>query len=123
MANSESGELEPEDQKRLEGVVPGDVVEENAEGERLDKGESAEDDPVSQPLNIVLRSRCFERLEGQIGGEGPAKEVRDGCSERVEGVEEEEENDGANDQVSLGDLSAFFQRLQRGVVVELSSVV
>ena len=70
-----------------------------------------------------MRSRGFKGLEGQVGGESPADEVRNGCSERVEAVKEEEERDGANDDVSLGYLGAFLESLQSGVVVELSSIV
>lgn len=123
MTYPESRELEPEDEEGLEGEVPGEIVEENAEGERLDKGESTKDDPISQPLDVIIMSLGFEGLEGQVGGEGPTKEVRNGCSERVEGVEKEEETDGADDHVRLGNLSAFLQGLQHRVAVELSSIV
>lgn len=37
-------------------------------------------------------------------------------------MEKEERRDGANDDVSFGDLSALFEGLQGGVVVELSGV-
>jgi len=68
-------------------------------------------------------SLSFKRLEGQIGGESPTDEVRNGCSERVEAVEKEEERDRANDEVSLGYLGALLESLQGGVVVELSRIV
>jgi len=38
-------------------------------------------------------------------------------------MKKEEERDGANDEVSLGDLSALLESLQGGVVVELSVIV
>jgi len=38
-------------------------------------------------------------------------------------VEKEEERNGANDEVSLGNLGALFESLQGGVVVELSGIV
>ena len=123
MTYSESGELEPENEEGLEGKVPWEIVEENAESKGLDKVEETEDDPVSQPLNIILSSWGFKGLEGQVGGESPADEVRNGCSERVEAVEKEEERDGANDDISLGHLGALLESLQGGVVVELSSIV
>ena len=72
---SEGGELEPEDEEGLEGEVPWKVIEDDTESERLDKVEEAKDDPVSQPLNIILRSGCLESLEGQVGGESPTEEV------------------------------------------------
>lgn len=37
-------------------------------------------------------------------------------------MEKEEENDRADDDISLGDLSALLEVLQGGVVVELSSI-
>ena len=72
---SEGRELEPENEEGLEGEVPWKVIEDDTEAERLDKVEEAKDDPVSQPLNIILRSRCLEGLEGQVGGECPTEEV------------------------------------------------
>lgn len=68
-------------------------------------------------------SRSFEGLKGQVGGESPADEVRNGCSERVEAVEKEEGRDRADDDVSLGYLGALLECLQGGVVVELSRIV
>ena len=70
-----------------------------------------------------MGSRSLEGLEGQVGGESPTDKVRNGCGERVEGVEEKEERDGADDEVSLGDLTALLESLQSGVVVELSGIV
>lgn len=123
MTYSESGELEPEDEKRLERIVPWEVVEENTEGERLDEGEGTEDHPVSQPLDVIQMTRGFEGLEGQVSGESPTEEVRNRCGERIECVQKEEKTDAANDHVRLGNLSALLKCLQRGVVVELSSIV
>jgi hypothetical protein len=122
IAYPEGRELEPENEEGLEGEVPWEVVEDNAEGEGLDKGEGTKDDPISQPLNIILRSRGLESLEGQEGGESPTEEVGNGGSERVEGVENEEERDRADDDVSLGDLSALLESLQGRIVVELSGI-
>lgn len=64
----------------------------------------------------------LEGLERQVSGESPTEEIRNGGSERVEGVENEEERDGADDDVSLGNLSTLLEGLQSGVVVELSSI-
>lgn len=49
-------ELEPEDEDTLEGKVPGDVIEDNTEADRLNEGEEAEDNPVREPLDVVLVS-------------------------------------------------------------------
>ena len=123
MTYTEGGELEPENEEGLEGEVPWEVVEENTEGKRLDKGEEAEDNPISQPLDIILGSRGLEGLERQVGWKAPTEEVRNRGSERVEDMEEEKEADGTDDHVGFGNLSAFFKRLQHGVVVELAHIV
>ena len=47
-------ELEPEDEDGLEDEVPWDVVEDEAEGEGLEEVEEAKDDPVGQPLDVVI---------------------------------------------------------------------
>ena len=72
---AEGGELEPNDEGRLEGEVPGDVVEDEAEGERFHEIEEDEHDPVGEPLNIVVRGGRFNRLEGAVGGEAPSYEI------------------------------------------------
>lgn len=64
----------------------------------------------------------LEGLERQESGETPTDEIRNGSGERVEGVEDEEERDGADDDVSLGHLSALFEGFQGGIVVELSDL-
>jgi len=119
LSTSEGGELEPENEEGLEGKVPWEVVEDNAESKGLDKVEKAKNDPIRQPLDVILRSRGLEGLEGQEGGESPTEEVRNGGGERVEGMENEEKRDRADDDVSLGDLGALLKSLQGGVVVEL----
>ena len=53
---------EPEVADALEGKVPGDAVEDNVEGDRLDKVEEAEEDPVGEPLHVVLVSRGLNCL-------------------------------------------------------------
>lgn len=70
-----------------------------------------------------MRSRGLEGLEGQECGKSPTEKIGNGRSERVEDVEEEEERDRANYDVSLGDLSAMLDGLQGGIIVELSSIV
>jgi len=57
LSTSESGKLEPEDEKGLEGEVPREVVKKNSEGQGFEEVEETEDDPVSQPLNVILGAR------------------------------------------------------------------
>lgn len=67
-------EHEPDDSESLDGVVPGNVVEDDA-GEGLEESEHAEDDPVGEPLDVILRLGALERLEREVGGDEEAEEV------------------------------------------------
>jgi len=51
---AERWELEPNNEDALEGEVPGNVVEEDGEGERLKEVEKAEHGPVGEPLDVVV---------------------------------------------------------------------
>ena len=115
-------ELEPEDEDGLERKVPGEVVEDDAEGEGLEEVEEAEDDPVGEPLDVIGMARRLEGLDGEEGGEGPADEVGDGRREGVDAVEDGEEKDGTEESVALGHLSALLERVQSRVLGELARV-
>ncbi len=121
--HAELGELEPEDEDALEGEVPGEVVEDDAEGEGLEEVEEAEDDPVSKPLDVVGVTRRLEGLDGEEGGERPADEVGHGLREGVDAVEDGEEDDGAEEGVALGHLRALLEGVQDGVLGELAVAV
>lgn len=60
---TEGRELEPDNESRLEGEVPGDVVEDDAEGEGFHEVEEAEHDPVGEPLDIIVRRGRLDGLE------------------------------------------------------------
>ncbi len=68
-------ELEPEDEDGLECVVPRQVVEDHSQSEALEEGEVAEDDPVGEPLDIVLVLRRLDGLDRKIRRECPADKV------------------------------------------------
>ncbi|KAI3493156.1 hypothetical protein L1887_42173 [Cichorium endivia] len=78
------GQHEPHNGERLDGVVPGDVVEDDA-GEGLEEGEHAEDDPVGEPLDVVLGLGALERLEREVGGDEKAEEVGEEAGGTVDG--------------------------------------
>lgn len=59
------GEHEPGGDQRLDGVVPGEVVDEESDGEGLEEREEAEDSPVGQPLNVILRALGLKSAEGE----------------------------------------------------------
>jgi len=120
-------ELEPENESGLDGEVPWNVVQDNAESDALDEGEPAEDDPVCQPLNVVIVTGSLESAEGEVGGEGPTDEVGDGESEGVDEDKADEGDGGDESTVGLGDLSLLFELDKDGVLaqlfVELSDVL
>lgn len=73
--HAEGRQLQPNNENCLEGVIPGDIVENKTDGETFKEVEEAEYDPVGQPLDVVMRRRGFEGLEGEIGRKTPANEI------------------------------------------------
>lgn len=61
----------------------------------------------------------LDGLEGEVRGEGPADEIGDGGGEGVDGVEDGQEQQGAEDGVCLGDLGALLEVVEDGVLCEL----
>ena len=75
MTYAEGWELEPDNKEGLEGKVPGDVVEDDTEGEGFEKVEEAKDHPVGEPLDIIMGRGRFDGLEGEVSGQPPTHEV------------------------------------------------
>lgn len=119
VTHAENRQLQPDNKHGLEGIVPGDVVENKADGKALEEVEEAEYDPVGQPLDVVMSRRGFEGLEGEIGRETPADKIGDGCSEGVDGVKNRNEEEGTEDSIGLGDLCALLEVLENWIFVEL----
>ena len=119
---AEGGELQPEDENGLEGEIPGEVVEDNAEREALEEVEETKDDPVGEPLDVVMGRGRLDSLEREVGRKTPSDEIRNGGSEGVKRVENDDEDETTNNSVSLGDLSALFEVVEDRVLGELRSV-
>lgn len=64
----------------------------------------------------------LDGLEGEVRGEGPADEIGDGGGEGVDGVEDGQEQQGAEDGVCLGHLGALLKVVEHGVLCELWGV-
>ena len=71
----ECRELQPQDEDGLEGEIPREVIQHDSESEAFEEVEETKDDPVSQPLDVILSAGAFESLEGQVRGEGPADKI------------------------------------------------
>lgn len=69
-----------------------------------------------------MRRGRFDGLEGEVGGQTPSDEVRNGGGERVERVENDDKDESTNNGVGLGDLCALFEVVQDGVLGELRDV-
>lgn len=52
---TECRELKPDDEHSFHGKVPWEVIQHHSEGEALHKVEKAKDNPVGEPLNVVMR--------------------------------------------------------------------
>jgi len=72
-------EHEVEDDEGLDGVVEGEPVEDDID-KGLGKGESTKDDPVGQPLNIILRLRRLQSSHREVSW-GSETEREDGWVE------------------------------------------
>lgn len=107
--HAERGQLEPQDEEALEDEIPREVVENDAQREALHKVEEAEDDPVREPLDVVLVPGRLEGLDGHVRGERPADEVRDGAGEGVDRVERGHDDEAADEGVALRDLRALLE--------------
>lgn len=77
------GQHQPDDGQCLEGVVPGNVVQHNVD-KGLEEREQAEDDPVGEPLDVILGRGALESLEREVGGDEEANQVGEESSGTVE---------------------------------------
>ena len=81
--------------------------------------DKAKDDPVGEPLDVILWGGAFQGFKGEVGREGPCDKVRDGCSNGVDKVEESKEKDDADSQKRLGYLRVLLKRVQHRELCEL----
>lgn len=116
---AELGQLEPEHEDGLEREIPREVVKDDTQGEALQKVEKAEDDPVREPLHVILDTWALDCLEGEISRQAPADEVGDWCSGCVDQKEERKEENRADSSISLWHLSALFERVQNRILRQL----
>ena len=112
---------EPRDEESLANKVEGEVVEDRPESGGFNKVEETEDDPVSQPLLIVVLSRALQSLHAQVSGDGPSDQVGQGRGQakEVEKDQKDESSGGGEDTVDLGDSGLFLGLVQDGVLGEV----
>jgi len=121
------GELEPEDERGLDGEVVRDIVQDKTEGNALEEGEKPKDGPVRQPLYVILSSGGLDGAVGEVGRKSPTDEVGDGKGEGVDEDHGEEDCAGDEDTVRLRNLSLLLEldedRVPAELFVKLSDVL
>jgi hypothetical protein len=119
LGTAELREVEVHDEDGLDGEVPGDIVEDEAESKALGQVEETKDDPVGKVLDVIGVSGGLDRAEGEVGGEEEADEVGNGHGESVDGVEEEDHGGTTEHEVRLGHIGALLSLGEHGVLGEL----
>lgn len=112
---------EPDGEKGLENKVHRNPIENRPQTHRLDEVERTKDDPVRQPLLVIVALRRLNGLDGKISRESPADEVGDGLG-KAKHVKEDEEDRGetkSDDTIGLGDLGLLLKLTEDGVSVKL----
>jgi len=124
---TECGKLKPDDEHCLEGEEPWNVVEKDGEGETFNEVEETEDNPICQPLYIVVVSLSFKSLHREVSRDDPANKVGNRRREGVEGVENNEEHHTTEEGVALWNLRALLEssegRILRKLLIKLVNVV
>lgn len=67
LSATEGWELEPDNEGGLECEIPWNIVENWAERDTFKEIEETEYNPVSEPLDVVLRCGRFDSLEREVG--------------------------------------------------------
>ena len=75
MTYPERWQLKPENEERLEGKVPRQIVQHDTERDAFQKVEEAKDDPVREPLGVVLMTGRLESPEREVSGDSPSDEI------------------------------------------------
>jgi hypothetical protein len=120
-------ELEPENEDGLECVVPREVVKDHSQSEALEEGKEAEDDPIGEPLDIILMLGRLDSPDRKIGRECPADKVGNGSGKCVDKDQKTHKADCASHEHRLGNLGALLEvkeyRVSRQLFIELTVVI
>lgn len=125
LGTPEGREREPEEEDELEDKVKGEPVDDLDEA--LDHSEQSENDPISQPLSIILLVVAKQRTERVVGRNNEASKVGKKLTAEVEDDEEEVKSSDTDDGVGLGNTSLLLKVVEGGVfgklTVELTKVL
>lgn len=122
---TEDGERQPEEEDELEDVVEGEPVDDLDQA--LNDSEESKNNPVRQPLGIILLVVSEECLERVVTGDNKTGKVGQELAAEVEDDEEEVEGTESNNSICLGDtgllLGVVEERVLGELTVELTKVL
>jgi len=121
LGTSSSGQEEPDGENGLEDKVQRKPVEDEAEHHRFTEVQGAEDDPVCEPLLVIVGARALNSLDGEVRGQSPSDDVGNRLSE-AEHVEEDQDDRGSAESentVCLWDPGPCLEVSEHGVLAEL----
>jgi hypothetical protein len=118
LGTPEGREREPEEEDELENKVKGEPVD-NLD-EALNDGKESENDPISQPLSIILLVVGEESTKRVVAGDDETSKVGKKLAAEVEDDEEEVESSDTDDGVGLGNASLLLKVVEGGVLGELT---
>jgi len=118
LGTTESGKCQPQQEHKLEGEVEGEPVDDVDQA--LNHGEESENDPVSEPLGIVILLGGEEGIQGVVSGDDEAGEVGQELASEVEDNEEEVESGEPNGGVDLGDRGLLLKVVEGGILRKLT---
>jgi hypothetical protein len=113
--------LQPKDEQGLEREVPREVIQKGTKGKALCKIEEAENDPIGQPLCVIVVSRWLKGLEREVRRKTPSNEIGGGSSEGVDEVKEGEERDSTKKGVCLWYLNTLLQAYEYRILGQLET--
>lgn len=121
LSTSGGREHEPDGEKGLENKVHRNPVENRPQTHGLDEVKRTKDDPIGQPLLVIVGLRRLNGQDGKVSGESPADKVGDGLG-KAKHIEEDEKDRGetkSDDTIGLGDLCLLLKLTEDGVLVKL----
>lgn len=118
LSTPEGREREPEEEDKLEDVVEGEPVDDLDEA--LNHSEKREDDPVSQPLSIILLVVSEEGTKRVVARDDETSEVGQKLASEVEDNEEEVESADTDGGIGFGNTSLLLEVVEGGVLGELA---
>jgi len=125
LSTAESGQSEPKQENELKGEVEGEPID-NVD-KALSNGEEGKDDPVGQPLGVILLACSEQSVQGIVSRNDEASDVGEKLAAEVENNEEKVEGSDSDDGVRLGNIGRLLDVIKGGVLgqltIELADVV